>query len=54
MKRATALMAAHEVDSVPRFTVQGRFVTSPAMAGGSQERVLQVLNFLIQKSRSLA
>jgi thiol:disulfide interchange protein DsbA len=49
MARGSELMRAHQVDGVPRFTVQGLYITSPAMAGGSHQRALQVLNHLIQK-----
>ena len=49
MARGTELMQAHQVDGVPRFTVQGLYITSPAMAGGSHQRALQVINHLIQR-----
>jgi hypothetical protein len=42
-------MRLHRVDGVPRFTVQGLYITSPAMAGGSHQRALQVVSHLIQK-----
>ena len=51
MKRAVDLQQSHEVDGVPRFTVNGRYVTSPAMVGGSHQRSLAVVDFLIKKSR---
>ena len=53
MRRATALMTSHEVEGVPRFTVQGRFVTAPSMVGGSHQRALAVVDHLIEKSRPL-
>jgi thiol:disulfide interchange protein DsbA len=49
MARGTELMRSHRVDGVPRFTVQGLYITSPAMAGGSHQRALQVVSHLIQK-----
>jgi thiol:disulfide interchange protein DsbA len=49
MARGTELMRLHRVDGVPRFTVQGLYITSPAMAGGSHQRALQVVSHLIQK-----
>lgn len=51
MKRALDLQQSHEVDGVPRFTVNGRYVTSPAMVGGSHQRALSVVDFLVSKSR---
>lgn len=51
VQTAQALAMAHAVDSVPRFTVNGRYATSAAMVGGSNDRLFQVLNHLIQKSQ---
>ncbi len=51
MRRATEMMQSHEVDSVPRFTVAGRYVTAPAMNGGSHPRTFAVLNHLVDLAR---
>src|SRR5450755_3552049 len=48
--RAKKLMADYKIDSVPTLIVQGRFVTSPSIAGGS-ERSLAVVDGLIQRAR---
>lgn len=49
--RAKKLMADFKVDSVPTIVVQGRWMTSPSQAG-SQERVLAVVDQLVQRARS--
>jgi len=48
--RAKKMTADYKIDSVPSIAVQGRFVTSPAQAGGP-EKALQVTDFLIQRAR---
>ncbi|HEY4068527.1 MAG TPA: thiol:disulfide interchange protein DsbA/DsbL, partial [Burkholderiaceae bacterium] len=48
--RAKKLFAAYKIDSVPTLTVQGRYRTSPADAGGAQG-ALAVTDFLIQRAR---
>ena len=50
-KRANALVAGYRVDGVPTFGISGRYVTSPAMVGGSHVRALQVVDFLIAQER---
>jgi len=49
--RAKKLMADYKVDSVPTLVVQGRWITSPSLAG-SQERSLAVVDQLVQQVRS--
>jgi thiol:disulfide interchange protein DsbA len=49
--RAKKLMADYKIDSVPTLVVQGRWVTSPSIAG-TQERALAVVDQLIQRARS--
>lgn len=51
MRLATDMMQAHEVDSVPRFTVGGRYVTAPAMNAGSHSKTFAVINHLVELSR---
>jgi len=48
--RAKKLAAAYKLDSVPTMMVNGRYSTSPAQAGGSEQTVA-VVDFLIQKAR---
>lgn len=47
--QAKKLNSAYGVHSVPMLIVDGKYVTSPAMAGGG-ETAMQVINFLIEKS----
>ena len=49
--RAKKLMADYKADSVPMLIVNGRWVTSPTIAG-SQERALTVVDQLIQRARA--
>lgn len=50
-KRANALVAGYKIDGVPMFGINGRYITSPAMVGGSHARALQVVDFLIARER---
>jgi protein dithiol oxidoreductase (disulfide-forming) len=52
-RQATQLTQAYRLDGVPSIGIQGRYVTSPSMAG-SPDRALLVANFLIEKVRSKA
>ena len=48
--RARQLTDAYKIDGVPAMGVQGRYYTSGALTG-THERMLQVVDFLIQRSR---
>lgn len=48
--RAKKLAAAYKLDSVPTLTVNGRYSTSPAQAGGP-EQAMAVVDFLVQRAR---
>jgi len=48
--KAKKMMADYKVESVPLLIVQGRFVTSPSLAGGP-ERALAVVDGLAQRLR---
>lgn len=50
-KRANALVAGYRIESVPTFGINGRYIASPAMAGGSHARALQIVDHLIAKER---
>lgn len=50
VNRAKKAMADYKVESVPLLVINGRYVTSPAMAGGSAQ-ALAVADQLIQRSR---
>ncbi len=49
--RAKKLATAAKLDSVPTLLVGGRYMTSPSLAGGSDQAVA-VAEFLIQKEKS--
>ena len=50
VSKAKKLSAAYRIDSVPALAVQGRFLTSPGVAGGS-EGALAVADYLLQRVR---
>jgi protein dithiol oxidoreductase (disulfide-forming) len=50
VSKAKKLSAAYRIDSVPALAVQGRYITSPSQAGGS-EGALAVADFLVQRAR---
>jgi protein dithiol oxidoreductase (disulfide-forming) len=52
-RQANQLAAAYKIDGVPTLGVQGRFTTAPSLPalGGSHERTLAVVEFLVQRSR---
>jgi protein dithiol oxidoreductase (disulfide-forming) len=52
MSRATASQEGYKVDGVPAFTVNGKFMTAPSMAG-SNAAALAVLDHLIAQERKL-
>lgn len=52
-RQATQISQAFKLDGVPTIGVQGRYVTSPSIAG-SPDRALMVTTFLIDKVRSKA
>ena len=51
VSRAKKAMADYKVESVPLLVVNGRYVTSPSMAGGATQS-LAVADQLIQRSRA--
>lgn len=50
--QANAEVQAYGVKFVPQFGVNGRYLTSPAMVGGSNARALQVVEALVQRERA--
>lgn len=50
VKQAKALSEAYKIDGTPSMGIQGRFFTSGGLAG-SNERSLQVTDFLVQRVR---
>jgi protein dithiol oxidoreductase (disulfide-forming) len=50
VSKAKRIFAAYRIESVPTLAVQGRYLTSPAQAGG-QEGALAVADYLLQRAR---
>ena len=57
LKRSAQLVAAYKVDSAPTIVIDGRFVTSPTLAGkpgqpetASQAATLAVMDYLVNKA----
>jgi len=51
IERSNAQVQGWGVKSVPQFGVNGRHLTSPAMVGGSNQRALEVVDWLIALER---
>lgn len=49
--RAKKLFSEYKVDGVPTLTVQGRYETSPGLAGGF-DQAFAVVDYLVQRSRA--
>lgn len=50
-RQADQLMKSYDITSVPTFAVNGRFITSPSMAGG-EAQAMQVVDYLLSLPRS--
>ncbi len=50
VKRAERLGKAYKISSVPTFVINGKYITSPNMAGG-YEQFFKVVDYLIEKER---
>ena len=50
VSKAKKLSAVYRIESVPALAVQGRYLTSPSQAGGS-EGTLAVADYLLQRAR---
>jgi protein dithiol oxidoreductase (disulfide-forming) len=50
LARAKSAASNYRIDQIPTLAIAGRYVTSPAQAGGARE-ALAVASFLIQKAR---
>jgi thiol:disulfide interchange protein DsbA len=51
IQRSLKLQAAYKIDGVPAMAVDGRYVTSNTMVGGSHGAVLPVVDYLIVEAR---
>jgi thiol:disulfide interchange protein DsbA len=52
MQQSNDMLQAYGVTGVPVFGVGGRFVTSPAMVGGSNARALEVVEYLVGRANA--
>lgn len=52
LNRSKQMMADFKVEGVPHFAVDGRFITSPSIAGGSPANFFGVMESLIAKVRA--
>lgn len=52
VEQARRLASIYRVDSVPTIAIQGRYVTSASMIGGSQAETLQMVEYLVGKSKT--
>ena len=50
LQRARQVVTNYKIEGVPTMAINGKFVTSPSMAGG-QEKCLAVADFLIEQER---
>ncbi len=50
-RSANQIAQAYRIDGVPSVAVQGRYMTSPSIAGGSKARAIQAMDFLVNKAR---
>ena len=48
---ANQIAQAYRIDGVPTVGVQGKYITSPSIAGGSKARAIDVMDFLVAKVR---
>lgn len=53
MRKATSMAASYKIESVPSLIVNGKYLTSPSMAGGNTG-VLQVVDYLVAQERAAA
>jgi protein dithiol oxidoreductase (disulfide-forming) len=51
VQQAKALANTYKIDSVPMLAIDGQYVTSATIAGGTNQVALQVVDFLIDKNR---
>ncbi len=42
---------AYRIDGVPTVAIQGKYITSPSIAGGSKARAIQAMDYLVEKAR---
>jgi len=50
-RAANQIAQAYRIEGVPTVAVQGKYLTSPSIAGGSKARAIQTMDFLVNKAR---
>ena len=50
-RAANQIAQTYRIDGVPSVAVQGKYLTSPSIAGGSKARAIQTMDFLVSKAR---
>jgi hypothetical protein len=50
LQNGNKLMQAYSIYEIPTLVVDGKYRTNAEMAGGDNERLIKILNFLIDKA----
>ena len=50
-RSSNQIAQAYRIDGVPTVAIQGKYITSPSIAGGSKARAIQVMDYLVEKAR---
>jgi thiol:disulfide interchange protein DsbA len=50
-RSSNQIAQTYRIDGVPTVAIQGKYITSPSIAGGSKARAIQVMDYLIEKAR---
>lgn len=50
-RAANQMAQSYRIDGVPTVAIQGRYITSPSITGGSKARAIDVMEHLVNKAR---
>jgi thiol:disulfide interchange protein DsbA len=50
-RAANQIAQSYRIDGVPTVAIQGKYITSPSITGGSKARAIDAMDHLINKSR---
>jgi len=50
-RSSNQIAQTYRIDGVPTVAIQGKYITSPSIAGGSKARAIQVMDYLVEKAR---
>jgi len=50
-RSSNQIAQTYRIDGVPTVAIQGKYITSPSIAGGSKARAIQVMDHLVEKAR---